>query len=71
MVVELNHTIVWCRDKRTSAAYLASILGLAEPSDYGPFKVVELANRVSVDFHDTGEDIAPQHLLPGPRRPSA
>jgi catechol 2,3-dioxygenase-like lactoylglutathione lyase family enzyme len=61
MTAELNHTIVWCRDKQTSADYLTTMLGLAAAGDFGPFKVVELANGVSVDFHDTDDEIAPQH----------
>ena len=61
MSVQLNHTIVWCRDKRRSATFLAEVLGLAQPSRFGPFLVVELANGVSLDFHDTDGEIAPQH----------
>ncbi len=28
MALRLNHTIVWCRDKQTSAAFLTGVLGL-------------------------------------------
>jgi catechol 2,3-dioxygenase-like lactoylglutathione lyase family enzyme len=59
--VQLNHTIVWCRDKRNSATFLTQVLGLAGPTRFGPFQVVELGNGVSLDFHDTDGDIAPQH----------
>jgi catechol 2,3-dioxygenase-like lactoylglutathione lyase family enzyme len=48
----LNHTIVLCRDKRVSAAYLSEILGLPEAKPFGPFLVVDLDNGVSLDFHD-------------------
>ena len=61
MGAQLNHTIVWCRDKRRSATFLAEVLGLPKPTRFGPFLVVELANGVSLDFHDTDGDIAPQH----------
>ena len=61
MSVQLNHTIVWCRDKATSATFLAEVLGLPAPTRFGPFLVVQLANAVSLDYHDTGDDIAPQH----------
>jgi catechol 2,3-dioxygenase-like lactoylglutathione lyase family enzyme len=61
MKVQLNHTIVWCRDKARSAAFLAEILGRPAPMRFGPFQVVELDNGVSLDFHDTDGDIAPQH----------
>jgi catechol 2,3-dioxygenase-like lactoylglutathione lyase family enzyme len=59
--VQLNHTIVWCRDKRKSATFLAEILGLPSPTRFGPFLVVELSNAVSLDFHDTDDTIASQH----------
>jgi catechol 2,3-dioxygenase-like lactoylglutathione lyase family enzyme len=61
MSVQLNHTIVWCRDKRRSATFLAEVLGLQQPTRFGPFLVVELANGVSLDFHDTDGEIASQH----------
>jgi catechol 2,3-dioxygenase-like lactoylglutathione lyase family enzyme len=60
----LNHTIVWCRDKRISAAYLSEILGLAAPKSWGPFLEVEAANGVILAFHDYYEPegkIASQH----------
>jgi catechol 2,3-dioxygenase-like lactoylglutathione lyase family enzyme len=59
--VQLNHTIVWCRDKERSAAFLADILGLASPRMFGPFRVVEAGNDVSLDFHDNDGEIASQH----------
>ena len=61
MTVQLNHTIVWCRDKRKSAAFLTEMLGLPKPTRFGPFLVVELGNNVSLDFHDTDYEIASQH----------
>ncbi len=60
MAVELNHTIVNVRDKRESATFLAEILGLPEPTPYGPFLVVEVGNDVSLDFFDA-ETLHPQH----------
>ena len=61
VTVQLNHTIVWCRDKQRSAAFLADVLGLPAPTRFGPFLVVEAANGVSLDYHDTDGEIAPQH----------
>jgi catechol 2,3-dioxygenase-like lactoylglutathione lyase family enzyme len=61
MSVRLNHTIVWCRDKQRSAAFLTEILGLAPARPFGPFFVVEADNEVSLDFHDVQGDIASQH----------
>ena len=59
--VQLNHTIVWCRDKQRSATFLTEILGLSPALPFGPFLVVELSNDVSLDFHDTDDEIAAQH----------
>ena len=61
MTVQLNHTIVWSRDKRKSAAFLTEMLGLPKPTRFEPFLVVELGNNVSLDFHDTDDEIASQH----------
>jgi len=64
MSVSLNHTIVWCRDKKTSAQYLTETLGLPEAMAWGPFMVVEMGNGVSLDYHDLSEsegEIASQH----------
>lgn len=60
-MVALNHHIVWCRDKRRSAAFLTEMLGLAPATPFGPFLAVELDNGVSLDFHDVDEEIRAQH----------
>ena len=61
MTIQLNHTIVRVRDKQESAAFFAEILGLPEPTAYGPFLVVELSNEVSLDFADDHGPASPQH----------
>jgi catechol 2,3-dioxygenase-like lactoylglutathione lyase family enzyme len=61
MAVELNHTIVWVRDKSESANFVAEILGLPPPKPYSHFLVVDAANAVSIDFAETEQPIAPQH----------
>jgi catechol 2,3-dioxygenase-like lactoylglutathione lyase family enzyme len=61
MSVQLNHTIVWCRNQATSATFLAEILGLPTPTRFGPFLVVEASNGVSLDYHESADEIAPQH----------
>ncbi|HLH28121.1 MAG TPA: VOC family protein [Acidimicrobiales bacterium] len=64
MAPSLNHTIVWCRDKSASSAYLVDVLGLPDPVAFGPFLVVEMANGVSLDYHEVeraGDRIEPQH----------
>jgi hypothetical protein len=55
MSIELNHTIVHVTDKVAAADGLAEILGVGPPTSYGPFRVLTLANGVSLDFaHDHG-----------------
>ncbi|MGD0321444.1 MAG: VOC family protein [Acidimicrobiales bacterium] len=61
MSVQLNHTIVHCRDQRLSATFLADMMGLRPPTRFGPFLVVEAANGVSLDFRETDGEIASQH----------
>jgi catechol 2,3-dioxygenase-like lactoylglutathione lyase family enzyme len=58
---QLNHTIVNVRDKQASASFLAEILGVAAPTSYGPFAVVQVDNDVSLDFADDHGEIRPQH----------
>ena len=60
MPVRLNHTIVYCSDQGASAAFLSEILGLAEPTRFGPFLVVQVANDVSLDFLEA-DTVHPQH----------
>ena len=61
MAVELNHTIVWCRDKKKSANFLSSILGRPKPRRFFHFLVVDLDNHVSMDFYEVDEKIRLQH----------
>lgn len=61
MSVQLNHTIVWCRDKRKSASFLIEVLGLPGPTPFGPMLVVHLSNGVSLDFYDKDGEIPSQH----------
>jgi len=61
MPVELNHTIVKCTDKQASSRFLVEILGLPEPTTFGPFVVVQVANGVSLDYADDHGAVHPQH----------
>lgn len=61
MPAELNHTIVAARDPKGSAGFMTEILGLAAPSRFGPFMVVEAANGVSLDFMRTDGEVTSQH----------
>jgi len=59
--VQLNHTIVSCRDQQRSASFLTGILGLPAPARFAHFLVVEADNNVSLDFAETTGSITPQH----------
>lgn len=62
MSVELNHTIIHCRDNRESAAFLAHVLGLDAGREWGPFIPLVLANGVTLDFATIpAESITAQH----------
>ena len=61
MSVQLNHTIVSCRDQQRSAAFLSEVLGLPPATKFGHFLVVEADNAVSLDFAESSGQIAAQH----------
>jgi len=61
MTIELNHTIVYSRDKRASADFLAGLFGLPAPAAWGPFLAVAAANGVTLDFYEADGEIEPQH----------
>jgi catechol 2,3-dioxygenase-like lactoylglutathione lyase family enzyme len=60
MTIELNHTIVWSRDKQVSARFLADILGVPVGAPTGPFLPIQLGNRITLDFADA-VDVQGQH----------
>ena len=61
MAVQLNHTIVLAHDKQETARHLVEVLGLPEPTTYGPFVVVQVSNGVSLDVADDHGKPHPQH----------
>ena len=61
MSVQLNHTIVHASDRDRTATFLTEVLGLPPAPVYGPFRVVEVANGVSLDVMADSGTIAPQH----------
>ncbi len=61
MSITLNHTIVFSRDKAIATVFLTDILGLPEAIPFGPFLMVELENKVTLDFFDSDREIVPQH----------
>ena len=61
MPVELNHTIVHASDRDATATFLTEILGLPEAPEWGPFRVVDMANGVSLDVMQDPGEVTPQH----------
>ncbi len=61
MAVALNHTIVWSSDRNAAAEFFTEMYGLPPADDLYRFKVVKLANDVSIDFADSEGPISPQH----------
>jgi catechol 2,3-dioxygenase-like lactoylglutathione lyase family enzyme len=63
VAITLNHTIVWCRDRGASAGFLTDLFDLSPAVRWGPFEIVEVANGVSLDYHEVEGDveIASQH----------
>lgn len=61
MSIQLNHTIVWCRDQEKSANFLAEMLGRPKPTRFAHFHVVDVDNGVSLDFSENGGDFSVQH----------
>ena len=48
-------------DKLLTTEEVAEILGVDPPTAYGPFRVLELGNGVSLDFMDDDGDFPGQH----------
>lgn len=61
MSIQLNHTIVSCRDQMRSASFLTEILGLPPATKFGHFLVVATDNGVSLDYSQTDREITGQH----------
>jgi catechol 2,3-dioxygenase-like lactoylglutathione lyase family enzyme len=61
MSINFNHTIVSAHQSEVSARFLADILGLGAPTQWGPFQVVTTDNGANIDFMDVEGEIATQH----------
>lgn len=61
MSVQLNHTIIWCRDKQTSSTFFTEVFARRPAVRFGPMLVVNLDNGVSLDFYEKEGDISAQH----------
>lgn len=61
MPIELNHVLIFARDKQESAQFLADILRIAPPTDAGFFLALDVANNVTLHFGEPGIEFTPQH----------
>jgi catechol 2,3-dioxygenase-like lactoylglutathione lyase family enzyme len=61
MSIELNHTIVSARDPQASAQFLAGILGLDVDPPLSHFTPITLANRVTLDYDQSRDNIQSCH----------
>jgi catechol 2,3-dioxygenase-like lactoylglutathione lyase family enzyme len=61
MAIQFNHTILATHDSKTSAAFLAEMLGLPPPTRWGPFMMVTTDNGTNLDYMDVDGEITRQH----------
>jgi catechol 2,3-dioxygenase-like lactoylglutathione lyase family enzyme len=61
MSIEFNHTLVHSKDTWAAAGQVGRLLGLAEPSSYGPFAVLRFDNGATLDFIEDTSEITAQH----------
>ncbi len=61
MPIHFNHLAVAAKDKQQSATFLANLLGLPEPTAWGPFLSVTLDDRVRLDYAEPGIEFPGQH----------
>ena len=62
MPVTFNHSILAAHDRHESARFLAEVLGLEEPTSWGPFTQVKLDGEVFIQFAEPPvEEIQMQH----------
>ncbi len=59
--VQINHLVVAAKDKRQSATFLKDLLGLPEPTSWGPFLGLTLDDGVRLDYAEPGVDFPGQH----------
>ena len=62
MKPQLNHLIVWAKDRRAAAEFFSDIAGMGTPTEFGHFTQVETGNGVALDFADTKDDPPGLHL---------
>jgi catechol 2,3-dioxygenase-like lactoylglutathione lyase family enzyme len=62
MKPQLNHLIVWSRDRTAAASFFTEVFGMDSPTEFGHFSQVETGNGVTVDFADTASEPGGMHL---------
>jgi hypothetical protein len=63
MTIQLDHTIVPCRDQVASARLLAELLGVPwAETGAGPFSPVYVNDGLTLDFQQTDEDYPVYHF---------
>jgi catechol 2,3-dioxygenase-like lactoylglutathione lyase family enzyme len=61
--INLDHTIVRARDRRRSAQFLASLLGLEVGADAGPLVPVQINPGLALEFDDRHEFAAAHYAF--------
>ena len=69
MKPQLNHLIVWSRDRNAAATFFAEVMGMDPPIGFGHFTQVETGNGVTIDFADL-EDLERLGVLTRPVEPN-
>jgi catechol 2,3-dioxygenase-like lactoylglutathione lyase family enzyme len=59
--VRFDHVAIAARDRHRSAAFLVDLLGLVQPTSWGPFVSVTLGDGVHLDYAEPGVDFPGQH----------
>jgi catechol 2,3-dioxygenase-like lactoylglutathione lyase family enzyme len=59
--IQLDHLAVAAKDKEHSATFLKDLLGLAEPTRWGPFVSLTLDDGIRLDYAEPGVDFHGQH----------
>jgi catechol 2,3-dioxygenase-like lactoylglutathione lyase family enzyme len=59
--VHFNHLAIAAADKHRSATFLTSLLGLPDPTSWGPFVSVHLDDGVHLDYAEPGIEFPGQH----------
>jgi catechol 2,3-dioxygenase-like lactoylglutathione lyase family enzyme len=61
MPIHLDHLAVAATDKQHSATFLTTLLGLPEPTAWGPFLSIQLDDGVHLDYAEPGVEFPGQH----------